>query len=56
MSYGEGNNYKGLHIVGQGNRYFDIIWNEEVVEYQIDYWNRPQNESGKDDNNPTQHD
>jgi hypothetical protein len=34
---------KGLDI-GFGHRYFDIIRNEEVVEFHIDYWNRTQNQ------------
>ena len=34
---------KGLDI-GLGHSYFDIIRNEEVVEFHIDYWNRRQNQ------------
>ena len=30
--------------VGLGHTYFDIIRDEEVVEFHIDYWNRQQNQ------------
>ena len=34
---------KGLDV-GLGHSYFDIIQDEEVVEFHIDYWNRQQNQ------------
>ena len=34
---------KGLDI-GFGHSYFDIIRNEEVLEFHTDYWNRKQNQ------------
>jgi hypothetical protein len=30
--------------IGFGHSYFDIIRNEEIVEFHIDYWNRTQNQ------------